>query len=186
MREHFSQIVDLDFTAQMEEQLDEIARGKQEWLSILRTFYPPFEDMLRKALVNVEKVDMTQPTDETCPNCGKPLVIKVGRFGKFLACSGYPECKTTMPFQVKTGIPCPECGGELVERVNKRKQVFYGCSNFPQCRFTTSYKPLPQPCPECGKLLVLDRKGMARCTACHYKVKLSQLEPRKQKEKVAS
>ncbi len=186
LREHFSQIVDLDFTAQMEEQLDEIARGKQEWLSILRTFYPPFEDMLRKALVNVEKVDMTQPTDETCPNCGKPLVIKVGRFGKFLACSGYPECKTTMPFQVKTGIPCPECGGELVERVNKRKQVFYGCSNFPQCRFTTSYKPLPQPCPECGKLLVLDRKGMARCTACHYKVKLSQLEPQKQKEKVAS
>jgi len=186
LKEHFSQIVDLDFTAQMEEQLDEIARGKQEWLSILRTFYPPFEDMLRKALVNVEKVDMTQPTDETCPNCGKPMVIKVGRFGKFLACSGYPECKTAMSLQVKTGILCPECGGELVKRVNKRKQVFYGCSNFPKCQFTTSHKPLPQPCPECGKLLALDRKGMAMCTACHYKVKLSQLEPQKQKEKVAS
>lgn len=186
LREHFSQIVDLDFTAQMEEQLDEIARGKQEWLSILRTFYPPFEDMLRKALVNVEKVDMTQTTDETCPNCGKPMVIKMGRFGKFLACSGYPECKTAMSLQVKMGIPCPACGGELVERVNKRKQVFYGCSNFPKCQFTTSYKPLPQPCPDCGKLLVLDRKGMARCTACQYKVKLSELEPQKQKEKVAS
>ena len=186
LSEHFSQIVDLDFTARMEEQLDEIAQGKQEWLSILRTFYPPFEDMLRKALVNVEKVDMTQASDETCPTCGKPMVIKVGRFGKFLACSDYPECKTTMPFQVKTGIPCPECGGELLQRVNKRKQVFYGCSNFPQCHFTTSHKPLPQPCPECGKLLTLDKKGMAMCTSCHYKVKLSQLEPQKQKEQVAS
>ncbi len=186
LKEHFAQIVDLDFTARMEKQLDNIARGKQEWVSVLRHFYSPFEGMLRKASVNIDKVDMTQTTNEICPNCGKPMVIKVGRFGKFLACSGYPECKTTMPLQVKTGIPCPECSGELVERVNKRKQVFYGCSKFPQCHFTTSYKPLPQPCPKCGKLLVLDRNGWAKCTACSYKVKLSELESQKQKEKVAS
>ncbi|GAH82004.1 unnamed protein product, partial [marine sediment metagenome] len=109
LTEHFPQIVDLGFTAQMEGQLDEIARGKQQWISILENFYPPFEDMLRKASVSINKVDMTQTTDETCPNCGRPMVIKVGRFGKFLACSGYPECKTTKPLLVKIGIPCPQC-----------------------------------------------------------------------------
>ncbi len=176
LTEHFPQIVDIGFTAQMEGQLDEIARGKQQWISILENFYPPFEDMLRKASVSINKVDMTQTTDETCPNCGRPMVIKVGRFGKFLACSGYPECKTTKPLLVKIGIPCPQCGAELVEKVNKRKQVFYGCSNYPQCRFATSYKPIPQPCPHCGKLLVLYGKSKAKCLACGYKVDLSELE----------
>ncbi len=185
LREHFARIVDYDFTARMEEQLDEIARGKQEWVSILRDFYPSFEDMLRKATVNVEKVDMSKPTDEICPNCGKPMVIKVGRFGKFLACTGYPECKTTMPYQLKTGVRCPQCGGELVQKINKKKQVFYGCSNYPDCHFTTSYKPLPQPCPECGKLLVLDKKDRVKCTACRYKVSLSELEAQRQKEGIA-
>jgi DNA topoisomerase-1 len=173
LKEHFPKIVDLGFTAQMEEQLDEIAQGKQEWIWVLREFYSPFEDMLHKASTNIAKVDMSKPTDEICPNCGRAMVIKVGRFGKFLACSGYPECKTTRPFVVKTGIPCPQCGGELVEKVNKRKQVFYGCSNFPQCKFATNYKPLPQPCPECGKLLVLSKGGRAKCTACGYKEKRS-------------
>ena len=176
LKEHFPKIVDFGFTAQMEEQLDEIAQGKQEWIWVLRDFYSPFEDMLCKARLAIAKVDMSKPTDEICPNCGRPMVVKVGRFGKFLACSGYPECKTAMPFVVKIGIPCPQCGGELVERVNKRGQVFYGCNNFPQCKFATNYKPIPQPCPECGKLLVLDRDGRAKCTACQYKVKLAKLE----------
>lgn len=185
LKEHFPKIVDLGFTAQMEGQLDEIARGKQEWIWVLRDFYFPFEDMLHKASINIAKVDMSKPTDEICPNCGRLMVVKVGRFGKFLACSGYPECKTAMPFVVKTGIPCPQCGGELVQKVNKRGQVFYGCSNFPKCKFATNYKPLPQPCPECGKLLVLDRDGRTKCTACQYKVKLAKLETKKEKEKVA-
>ena len=176
LKEHFPKIVDFGFTAQMEEQLDEIAQGKQEWIPVLRDFYSPFEDMLCKARLAIVKVDMSKPTDEICPNCGRPMVVKMGRFGKFLACSGYPECKTTRPFMVKIGIPCPQCGVELVERVNKRGQVFYGCSNFPQCKFATNYKPIPQPCPECGKLLVLDRDGKAKCTACQYKVKLAKLE----------
>ncbi len=180
LKQHFPKIVDLGFTAQMEGQLDEIARGKQEWIWVLRDFYFPFEDMLHKASINIAKVDMSKPTDEICPNCGRLMVVKVGRFGKFLACSGYPECKTAMPFVVKTGIPCPQCGGELVQKVNKRGQVFYGCSNFPQCKFATDYKPIPQPCPECGKLLVLDRDGRAKCTACQYKVKLAKLESEKQ------
>ncbi|MQY55879.1 MAG: type I DNA topoisomerase [Dehalococcoidia bacterium] len=184
LKQHFPKIVDFSFTAQMEEQLDEIAQGKQEWIYVLRDFYSPFEDMLSKARLAIAKVDMSKPTDEICPNCGRLMVVKVGRFGKFLACSGYPECKTAMPFVVKTGIPCPQCGGELVERVNKRGQVFYGCSNFPQCKFATNYKPLPQPCPECGKLLVLDRDGRAKCTACQYKVKLAELETKKETEEM--
>jgi len=186
LSKHFPKIVDIGFTAQMEEQLDEIAQGKRNWIHVLRDFYPPFEDTLRRAAISIDKVNMTRTTNETCPNCGRPMVIKVGRFGKFLACSGYPECKTTMPFLVKAGIPCPQCGGELVERVNKKKQVFYGCSSFPQCQFTTSYKPISQPCPHCGKLLVLYRKGWVKCTTCEYKGKLSQVESDKQKVEVTS
>ena len=182
---HFPKIVDLGFTAQMEEQLDNIARGKQGWVWVLKDFYTPFEDTLRQAHLTIDKVDMTKPSTEVCPNCGRPMVIKVGRFGKFLACSGYPECKTTMPFLVRTGIPCPQCGGELVQRTNKKKKIFYGCSNFPRCQFATGYKPVPQPCPHCGKLLVLSGKSWAKCTACGYKVRLSELESEKQKEGVA-
>jgi len=177
LNEHFPKIVDLGFTAQMEEQLDEIAQGKQEWVAVLQDFYPPFEETLRKAWDNVEKVNVAQATDEICPNCGRPMVIKVGRFGKFLACSGYPECKTTMPFLVKTGVRCPQCGGELVERTNKKRKVFYGCSTFPRCQFTTSYKPMSQPCPQCGKLLVIYGKVWAKCITCGYKARLSELEP---------
>jgi len=184
LTEHFPKIVDLGFTAQMEEQLDEIAQGKHEWVSLLRDFYSPFEDMLGKAWVNIGKIDMTKTSNETCPNCGRAMVIKLGRFGKFLACSGYPDCKTTMPYLVKTGIPCPQCSAELVERVNKKRKVFYGCSNFPNCQFATSYKPIPQPCPECGKLLVSYRRSWAKCIACGYRVKLFELE-KKEREGVA-
>ena len=183
LTEHFPKIVDPGFTAQMEEQLDEIAQGKYEWIAALKEFYPPFQDMLNKAWINLEKVNMTQMSEETCPNCGRPMVIKVGRFGKFLACSGYPDCKTTMPYVVKTGVSCPRCGGELVKRISKKKKVFYGCSKFPQCQFAVNRRPIAQPCPDCGNLLVQDRGDWAKCVACQHKVKLSA--PEKQKEEVA-
>jgi DNA topoisomerase-1 len=182
LTEHFPKIVDLGFTAQMEEQLDEIAQGKYEWIAALQEFYPPFQDMLDKAWTNLEKVSVTQVSEETCPNCGRSMVIKVGRFGKFLACSGYPDCKTTMPYVIKTGVACPQCGGELVERISKKKKVFYGCSNFPKCQFAVNRRPVDQPCPDCGKLLVQYRGDWAKCLACQRKVKLSGLE--KQKEEV--
>jgi DNA topoisomerase-1 len=182
LTEHFPKIVDLGFTAQMEEQLDEIAQGKYEWIAALQEFYPPFQDMLDKAWTNLEKVSMTQVSDETCPNCGRSMVIKVGRFGKFLACSGYPDCKTTRPYVIKTGVACPQCGGELVERISKKKKVFYGCSNFPKCQFAVNRRPVDQPCPDCGKLLVQYRGHWAKCLACQRKVNLSGLE--KQKEEV--
>ena len=183
LAEHFPKIVDPGFTAQMEEQLDEIANGKYEWIAALQEFYPPFQDMLDKAWINLEKVNMTQTSEETCPNCGRPMVIKVGRFGKFLACSGYPDCKTTMPYAVKTGVSCPKCGGELVKRVSKKKKVFYGCSKYPKCQFAVNRRPIAQPCPSCGNLLVEYREGWAKCVACQHKVKLSG--PEKQKEGVA-
>jgi DNA topoisomerase-1 len=180
---HFPKIVDPGFTAQMEEQLDEIAQGKYAWSAALQEFYPPFQDMLDKAWINLEKVSMTQVSEETCPNCSRPMVIKVGRFGKFLACSGYPDCKTTMSYAVKTGVSCPQCGGELVKRISKKKKVFYGCSKFPKCQFTVNRKPIAQPCPDCGNLLVQYRGDWAKCVACQRKVQLS--EPEKQKEEVA-
>jgi len=183
LAEHFSRIVDPSFTARMEEQLDEIAQGKYEWIAALQEFYPPFQDMLDKAWLNLKKISMTQMSGEICPNCGRPMVIKVGRFGKFLACSGYPECKTTMPYLVKTGIPCPQCGGELVQRISKKRKVFYGCSNFPKCQFAVNRRPIAQPCPYCGGLLVEYRNGWAKCVSCQRKVKLSELE--KQKQEVA-
>ena len=177
---HFPKIVDPGFTAQMEEQLDEIAQGKYQWIAALQEFYPPFQDMLDKAWTNLEKVNMTQASEETCPKCGRPMVIRVGRFGKFLACSGYPDCKTTMPYIVKTGIPCPQCGGDLVKRISKKKRVFYGCSKFPKCPFTVNRKPVAQPCPDCGGLLIQYREDWAKCVACQRKVRLSETESPKE------
>jgi DNA topoisomerase-1 len=177
---HFPNIVDPGFTAQMETQLDEIAQGKHDWTAALQEFYPPFRDTLDKAWVNLEKVRTAQPSEEKCPTCGRPMLIRVGRFGKFLACSGYPDCKTTRPYMVKTGAHCPECGGELVRRVSKKKKVFYGCSNYPKCRFAVNLRPVALPCPSCGKLLVQYRGNWAKCTACQYKAELSELEKRKE------
>jgi DNA topoisomerase-1 len=181
---HFPEIVDPGFTAQMEEQLDEIARGKHEWIAALKEFYPPFQNMLDKAWTNLERVNMTQTSEETCPKCGRPMVIRVGRFGKFLACSGYPDCKTTMPHIVKTGISCPQCGGELVQRISKKKKVFYGCSKFPKCQFTVNRKPIAQPCPDCGSLLIQYGSDWAKCVACQRRAKLSEMD--KQKEEAVS
>jgi DNA topoisomerase-1 len=181
---HFPEIVDPGFTAQMEEQLDEIARGKHEWIAVLHEFYPSFQNMLDKAWTNLERVNMTQPSEETCPKCGRPMVIRVGRFGKFLACSGYPDCKTTMPYLVKTGISCPQCGGELVQRISKKKKVFYGCSKYPKCQFTINRKPMAQPCPDCGGLLIQYGRDWAKCVGCQRRVKSSEMD--KQKEEAVS
>jgi DNA topoisomerase-1 len=181
---HFPEIVDPGFTAQMEERLDEIARGKYEWIAALQQFYPPFQDTLDKAWANLDKVSMTQASEETCPKCGRPMVIRVGRFGKFLACSGYPDCKTTMPYLIKTGISCPQCGGELVKRISRKKKVFYGCSKYPECQFTVNRKPLAHPCPDCGSLLIQYGRDWAKCVACQRRVKLSEMD--KQKEEAVS
>ena len=313
LNEHFPDIVNLGFTAQMEEGLDQIAQGEQEWVSFLGDFYKPFEETLQIAkeqLVKIpdeptdeicpncgkpmviktgrfgkfiactgypqckttkpveetqtsaeptdkicpncgkpmviktgrfgkftactgypqckttkpikevqtsaEPTDETcpkcgkpmvvragrygkfvacsnyprckttkhiketqtpdEPTDETCPKCGKPMVIKTGRYGKFIACSSYPKCKTSRPVSIKVGAACPQCGGELVERRNRKKQTFYGCSGYPKCDFTLSDRPLPQPCPECGGLLTMRGEKMVKCHKCKFSGMLEDVE----------
>ena len=172
---HFSNIIDIKFTAHMEEGLDEVANQNRDWVGVVQDFYIPFEKSLQSASLLMEKVKLADElTEEICPECGKPLVIKIGRYGKFLACSGYPECKYTKAFQVKIGVSCPQCGSELVERMSKKKRVFYGCSNYPHCQFATNFRPLPQPCPKCGGLLTLYHGKLAKCTKCEYKGKLQQ------------
>ena len=176
LAQHFPKIVDLDFTAQLEEELDEIARGEKRWVPVLKDFYTPFEETLSQAADKIERVNIAKPTEEVCPDCGRPMVLKTGRFGKFLSCSGYPDCKKTMTFVVKTGVACPQCGKELIERTTKKRRVFYGCSGYPQCKFAVNRKPVSQPCPQCGKLLIMYREGWVKCTACEYKGKLDESE----------
>ena len=176
LTQHFPKIVDLDFTAQLEEELDEIAQGEKRWVPVLRDFYTPFEETLNQAAEKIERVKIAKPTDEICPDCGRPMVLKTGRFGKFLACTGYPDCKKTMSYVIKTGVSCPQCGKELIERTTKKRRIFYGCSGYPQCKFAVNRKPVPQPCPQCGKLLIIYREGWVKCTACEYKHKLDELE----------
>ncbi|MFC2050001.1 type I DNA topoisomerase [Chloroflexota bacterium] len=176
LTKHFPKIVDLDFTAQLEEELDEIAQGEKRWVPVLKDFYTPFEETLSQAAERIEKVKIVKPTDEICPDCGRPMVLKTGRFGKFLACTGYPDCKKTMSYVIKTGVSCPQCGKELIERTTKKRRIFYGCSGYPQCKFAVNRKPVSQPCPQCGKMLIIYREGWVKCTACAYKDKLDELE----------
>ncbi len=169
--EHFPDIVNIEFTARLENELDEIASEKRDWVSVVRDFYTPFEKDLDKAS-GIDRIKLPEEvTEETCPE-GHPLVVKMGRFGKFLACSLYPEHKYTKSFQVKTGAKCPQCGGELVQKISKKKRTFYGCGNYPNCSFATNYRPLPQPCPSCGGLLTEYRGKQAKCTKCDYTGKL--------------
>lgn len=175
MSQYFPRIVDIQFTAKMEEELDDIAEDKREWVGVISEFYTSFEADLNKASEKMERIKLPdEVTGEACPNCGKPMLIKIGRFGKFLACSGYPDCKTTRSYQVKTGVACPECGAELIEKVNKKKKKFYGCSKYPDCTFATNYKPLPQKCSKCGGLTSIYRQKWARCTKCGNRDKLQE------------
>ena len=175
LSQYFADIVDINFTARMEGELDGIVSENKDWVSVIQNFYIPFDKDLQHATQLAEKVQLAvELVEETCPKCGKPLAIKVGRFGKFLACSGYPECKFTKSFQVKIGVNCPQCGSELVERMSKKKRIFYGCSNYPNCQFATNFRPLPQPCPKCGGLLTQYGKKWTKCTKCEYKGKIQQ------------
>jgi len=171
---YFSDIVDIEFTAHMEDELDKIANENKDWVIVVQDFYIPFENSLENASELMEKVKLEEATEEICPECSKPLVIKYGRYGKFIACSGFPECKYTKPFLVKIGVKCPQCGGEIIERRSKKKRIFYGCSNYPDCHFAINLRPLPQPCPRCGGLLTVYRRNWTKCTKCEYRGRLKQ------------
>ncbi len=156
MLENFPSIVDLKFTARMEKNLDSVEDGKKEWTSIIREFWTPFKALIDKAEESIEKLEVKdEPAGVDCEKCGRPMVIKRGRYGKFIACSGYPECKNTAPYHEKIGVKCPKCDGDMVLRRTRKGRVFYGCSNYPDCDFTSWKRPLPGPvCPVCGWFLV--------------------------------
>jgi DNA topoisomerase I len=161
MNKHFPEIVDAGFTAAMERKLDEVEEGRQSWTEFLHSFYGDFKVAMDKAEAEMDRVQKpVEEIDEVCPECGRNLVIRTGRFGRFISCSGFPECRYRRSFVNKTGALCPVCGGDLVERKTKqKKRIFYGCSNYPACNFAIWEKPVPELCPTCGGLMVVPRVG---------------------------
>ncbi len=182
LTEHFPGIVDVGFTAHLEENLDRVEEGQADWVEVVREFYGPFERDLRRAETIIEELERKpEPTGETCPVCGRELVRKQGRFGAFIACSGYPECTYTRP--VGIGVPCPKCGAEVVERRSRRGRIFYGCVNYPTCDFTAWDRPTERRCSKCNYPMALrrSRRGEAyyRCVnaACKATEPLAKPEP---------
>ena len=174
---HFDSLFNVGFTADMEERLDSIATGQADMVPVLRAFYDSFAPQLSEAERTMEKVVVEpEKTGEQCPDCGGDLLIKFGRYGKFVGCSTYPTCRFTKPLIVKVGVKCPKDGGDLAERRTKRGRVFYGCVNYPECDFTSWKRPLPQPCPHCGGLLVVANKQWAQCIDCHERMRLEELK----------
>ncbi|MEG6591080.1 type I DNA topoisomerase [Paenibacillus barengoltzii] len=169
----FPEILDVEFTAHMEEDLDHVEEGSEDWVRVLSEFYKSFEKRLRVAEEEMKEVEIEdEVSDEICEKCGRPMVYKLGRFGKFLACSGFPECRNTKPIVKDIGVTCPKCKeGHVVERRSKKGRVFYGCDRYPECDFVSWDKPSPKPCPKCGSMLVEKRNkqgGKLQCTSCDY------------------
>jgi DNA topoisomerase I len=161
MNKHFPDIVDTNFTADMERKLDEVEGGHYSWIEFLRNFYGDFKATMEKAEAEMNRVEKPlEELDEICPDCGRNLVIRTGRFGRFVSCSGFPECRYRRSFMNKTGTLCPVCHGDLVERkTRQKKRVFYGCGNYPTCNFAMWEKPVLDPCPNCGGLMVIPKVG---------------------------
>ncbi len=175
---HFPEVFDVGFTARMEEALDSIAASERDWIQVLHEFYRPFSQSLAEAEKTMERAAVNdQPIGEACPECGHELVLRMGRFGKFIACSNYPQCRYTRPLLVKTGVTCPKCRqGELVERRSRRGKVFYGCERYPACDFSTWQRPIAAPCPDCGGLVTQAGKDKAKCTNCGHWFELKKLD----------
>ncbi|MBQ2667195.1 MAG: type I DNA topoisomerase [Clostridia bacterium] len=168
MKEKFPEIVNIKFTAAVEKDLDEVQSGKVDWVETLHGFYDDFDKKLKKVKKEMDGVKIQLEEDKTdfiCPNCGKPMVVKFGRFGKFIACSGYPECKTIKKIVNETGAACPKCGGKIIEKKSKRGRVFYGCDQYPKCDFVSWDAPSTENCPHCGKVL-LQKKDKAKTLYC--------------------
>jgi DNA topoisomerase-1 len=178
MVEYFPDIVDYQFTARMEEDLDMIANGQAEWVEVIHEFYHPFADDLKKAQAEMPVTKSgPEPIGRQCPEDGGELVIRYGRFGKFISCANFPTCRYTEPWLEKIGIQCPKDAGELVERKTRKGRVFYGCENYPNCDFTSWKRPLKQPCPKCNGLLVYANKREAQCTNCQETFLLETIVP---------
>ena len=168
LQEFFSNIINVEYTRDMEEDLDKIADGDKVWNKVLENFYGDFEELVKVAFKDMEK-EAPEETGETCPECGQPLVIRKGRYGEFVACSNYPECKYIKKeekVQVEVA-KCPNCDGMIIERKTKKGKVFYGCNKFPKCKTAFWDKPIDETCPQCGKTLVEKKEGIG-CSSCEY------------------
>lgn len=181
MKERFPKIVNLKFTAQMEQDLDKIEKGSEEWISLLDSFYGEFEKTLKKAKTDMEGVKIQLKEDETdivCELCGRKMVVKVGRYGKFIACPGYPECKNIKKYVQETGVICPKCGGKVIVRKTKKGKPFYGCDQYPECDFVSWSEPVNEKCPNCGEILYKKKgkKPTLYCAkeGCGYERKLEE------------
>lgn len=177
LKERFPKIVDSKFTAGMETSLDEVSVGKEDYVEMLHTFYNDFETTLEQAKKEMDGVKIRLKEDETdipCEKCGRMMIIKTGRYGKFLACPGYPECKNAKPLVQEMPGECPRCGGKIVQKRSKKGHTFYGCGNYPDCNFMTWDEPLADKCPQCGKSLFKKRGGVIECLneGCGYTQKL--------------
>ena len=170
LQEFFSDLINVEYTRDMEEDLDEVAEGKAVWNRVLADFYKLFEPRVKEAFADMEKKG-PESTGETCPECGSELVVRKGRYGEFVACSNYPECKYIKKevVEVKEIMDCPDCGGKIVEKPTRKGKVFYGCNNYPKCKFALWDKPTGEFCPECGKVLV-EKNGKVKCSECTYEV----------------
>ena len=181
LEQHFPQIVDSSFTSNMEERLDLIAEDKEDWQAILWNFYEPFDAQVAKGKTEIQSQKVIVFTGEMCPECGKELVRRKGRFGEFIACSTYPTCKYTQNLKkvsesapkekITLSVPCPECGGEIIERSSRRGK-FFGCGNYPKCKFISNYEPTDKKCPECGYIMAkreLRKKEIYECIKCKHK-----------------
>lgn len=174
--EHFPDVIEVGFTARMEAELDRIASGDEQWVNVIKEFYGPFEQDVKIAEEKIPEMKVElEPIGRACPKCGHDLVFRWGRYGKFISCSNFPECRHTEPWLHKIGVTCPLDGGEVVERKTRKGRTFYGCSNYPECDFTSWKKPLANPCPQCGGLLVVANKNHAQCTQCEEQFSLDQV-----------
>ena len=168
LQEFFSDLINVEYTRNMEEELDEVADGKLIWNNVLEEFYKLFEPRVKNAFDEMEKKAPVE-TGENCPECGNPLVIRKGRYGEFIACSNYPECKYIKKEQkeIKEIMECPNCNVKIIEKTTRKGKLFYGCSNYPKCKFASWDKPIEEKCPECGKTLV-EKKDKIKCIECSY------------------
>jgi len=180
--EHFPNIVDVNFSANMEAELDKIAHEHADWVDVIREFYEPFAKQIEKAEEEMPEVKAEpEYIGKECPKCNQgKLMIRWGRYGKFISCDRFPECRYTEPYLEKIGVTCPEDGGDIVERRTRKGRIFYGCANYPECEFTSWKKPLPTPCPNCKGTLVIANKREARCLACESEFPLDEVQPKEE------